>query len=152
MKIIDFTAGNRAIWINKKHPNCTYIDIRPQMNPDIVCDTTKLPAEIGGGYDLVVYDPPHVNSGPNGQMSERYGHWKLQQIRDAIAGSGREAYRITKYGGLMAFKWNDHDIKLKTVLDLMPNWEPLFGHHMRNGPSSRSQTYWVMLKRKFPLP
>lgn len=44
----------------------------------------------------------------------------------------------------MALKWNNHDIKLQRVFELMPQWEPLFGHLTKDGPGS--QTYWVMLK------
>lgn len=82
-------------------------------------------------------------------MAKFYGHWTTQEILDTVAGSAREAHRVSKPNGLMAFKWNDHDIKLDRVLALMPQWEPLFGHHMRNrgGPASVSQTYWVMLRR-----
>jgi hypothetical protein len=58
MKILDLTAGRRAVWYDKKHPLCTYLDIRPEVEPDILCDTTALPDEVGRDYDLIVYDPP----------------------------------------------------------------------------------------------
>ena len=77
MKILDLTAGNRAIWFNKKHPLCTYLDIRPEMDPDILCDTSNLPKEVieNGPYDLIVYDPPHMNCGPKSNMAKNYGYW-----------------------------------------------------------------------------
>jgi hypothetical protein len=37
--IVDLTAGNRAIWFNKNHPNAVFIDKRREVNPDIVADT-----------------------------------------------------------------------------------------------------------------
>lgn len=150
MKIIDLSAGGRAIWIEKDLDFVTFLDIRPEMNPTYVCDTKNIPAEVGTDYDLVVFDPPHVNSGPNGHMTKYYGHWKAAEIREIVSGSAKEAHRISKKNALMAFKWNDHDQKLDSMLDLMkPYWKPLFGHHMRNrgGSSAKSQTYWVMLLR-----
>lgn len=145
MKILDLSAGNRAIWFNKKHPLALYLDRRPEVNPDIICDTTKLPPEIGDNYDLVVFDPPHLNTGKNSNMSKVYGHHTTKQILETIEGSGKEAHRVTRSGALMALKWNDHDIRLQRVFDLLPQWEPLFGHLTKNGPSS--QTYWAMLRR-----
>lgn len=148
MKILDMTAGNRAIWYNKEHPLCTYLDIRAKVKPDIVCDTRKIPKRAGSGYDLIVYDPPHMNCGPNSNMSKSYGYFTTDQILKAIAGSGKEAYRVSKRNALMALKWNSHDIKLERVFALLPQWEPLFGHLTKDGPNSRSQTYWVMLKKR----
>jgi hypothetical protein len=148
MKILDLSAGNRAIWFNKHHPDAYFLDCREKVNPDLVCDTRKIPEQAGSGYDLVVFDPPHVNFGKTSNMARCYGHHTTDDIRDIIAGSAKEAHRVTKDEALMAFKWNDHDQELKDVLALMSNyWEPLFGHLTRNGPSAPSQTYWVMLKK-----
>lgn len=145
MRILDLTAGKRAIWYDKNHPLCTYLDIRKEMDPDVVCDTKEIPHFVGENFDLVVYDPPHMNCGPNSNMAKRYGHWKTEEILSNIRGTQAEAYRVTNENALMAFKWNNHDIKLEKVLKLMPYWEPLFGHMTKNGP--HSQTFWVMLRR-----
>jgi hypothetical protein len=139
------SAGNRAIWFNKKHPLCYYIDIRPEVNPDEVVDSTDLSSFPNDWYDLIVFDPPHVNFGKNGKMSKNYGHHTTEQIRQIIKGSAKEAHRVSKKNALMAFKWNNHDQKLERILSLMPQWEPLFGHLAKDGP--RSQTFWVMLRR-----
>lgn len=145
MKILDMTAGNRAVWFNKEHPLCTYLDIRPETMPDLVCDTTNIPDSVGNDFDLIVYDPPHMNCGPNSNMSRVYGYFTTAQIIESIAGSGKEAARVSKPTALMALKWNSHDIRLQRVFDLLTDWEPLFGHLTKDGP--RSQTYWVMLKK-----
>lgn len=149
MKILDLSAGKRAIWFNKNHPFATYLDIRPEMNPTIVCDTRAIPPEVGTGYDLIVFDPPHIDVGRTSNMARFYGAWTTKHILDTIRLSSREAHRVSVPGALMAFKWNDHDIKLDRVLALMHHWEPLFGHHLRNrgGPSAVSQSFWVMLRR-----
>lgn len=145
MKILDLSAGNRAVWFNKKHPLTTYLDKRPEVNPDIICDTRSIPNKVGGGFDLVVFDPPHKNTGKNSNMAKCYGHHTTEEILDTIEKTSAEAHRITKPNALMALKWGTADIKLKRVLGLMPHWEPLFGHLTKDGP--RSQTYWVMLRR-----
>lgn len=149
MKILDMSAGNRAVWFNKNHPDCTYLDIRASVEPTVVADTRKLPSSIGKGYELIVFDPPHVNFGANAEMSKTYGHHTTEEIRDIIRGSASEAHRVSAPDALMAFKWNDHDQKLDKVLALMEEWwEPLFGHGTSVRTKHSCQTYWVMLRRK----
>jgi hypothetical protein len=151
VKILDLSAGNRAIWIQKELDFVTYLDKRPETNPDIICDTRDIPESAGSGYGLIVFDPPHLNFGKNSNMSKSYGHHTTQEILEIIAGSAKEAHRVSIEKALMAFKWNDHDIRLDRALELMsPYWTPLFGHHMRNrgGSDAKSQSYWVMLLRR----
>lgn len=146
MRILDLSAGNRSIWFNKNHPQAVYLDKRFEVNPDFICDTRKLPSLIGENFDLIVWDPPHLNTGKNSRMAKCYGHHTTAEILDTIEKTSVEAHRISRQNALMAFKWNDHDIKLERVLKLMPQWEPLFGH-CTNKDRPRSKTYWVMLKR-----
>lgn len=145
IKILDLSSGNRAIWLNKNHPLTTYLDKRPEVNPTFVCNTNKIPDEVGSGFNLIVWDPPHMNCGPNSNMSRRYGYHKTAEILETIKLTGLEAHRISAKNAVMAFKWNDHDIKLKKVYELLPTWEPLFGHLVKNGV--HSQTYWVLFLR-----
>lgn len=145
MKILDLSAGNRAIWFNKEHPFATYLDKRPEVKPTIVCNTNSIPESAGSGFDLIVWDPPHMNCGPNSNMSKVYGYHTTAEILDTLKNTGAEAWRVAADKCLMALKWNSHDIKLKRVFDLLPGWEPLFGHLTKDGP--RSQTYWVMLRK-----
>lgn len=146
MKILDLSAGNRAIWFNKNNPLAVFLDKRAEVNPTIVCDTRDIPDSVGSGFNLICWDPPHMNCGPNSNMSVRYGYHTTAEILDTIEKTAREAYRISDPGCLMALKWNNHDIKLQRVFDLMPQWEPLFGHLTKDGPGS--QTYWTMLRKK----
>lgn len=149
MRILDLSAGNRAVWFNQNHPDTVYCDIRPEVEPTIVCDTRKLPPEVGEGFDLVVFDPPHVNFGANSRMSKNYGHYTTAEIRDIVRESAREAHRVSRPDALMAFKWNDHDQSFDAVLDLMQGWEPLFGHSMSGHQARpRSETKWIMLRRR----
>lgn len=146
MNILDLSAGNRAIWFNKAHPMATYLDKRPEVEPTLLCDTREgLPAAPGSGYDLFVWDPPHMNCGPNSNMSKVYGYHTTAEILDLLLKTGAHAHAAGAPNALMALKWNSHDIKLNRVFKLLPGWEPLFGHLTKDGP--RSQTYWVMLRR-----
>ncbi len=145
MKILDLSAGRRAIWFNKNHPLAVYLDKRPEVNPTVVCNTNSIPDSVGKDFDLVVWDPPHKNCGPNSNMSRVYGHHTTAEILETLAKTSREAHRITKPNALMALKWNTGDIKLDRVFGLLTGWEPLFGHLTKDGP--RSQTYWAMLRR-----
>lgn len=147
MRILDLSAGNRAIWFDKNCPLAVFVDKRAEVSPDIVADTTKLPPTVGYDYDLVVFDPPHMNCGKNSNMSAVYGYHTTAEILETIKGTAAEAHRVTKPDALMALKWNDHDIKLQRVFDLMPQWEPLFGALTKDGPGSGSKTYWAMLRR-----
>src|SRR5580658_5445808 len=126
MKILDLSAGNRAVWFDKTYRDAVYVDLRPEVGPTIVADTRALPGELGEGYDLIVFDPPHVNFGANANTSKAYGYHTTADIRDIIEGSAKEAHRVSRPDALMAFKWNDHDQSFKRVLNLMdPWWEPL---------------------------
>jgi hypothetical protein len=145
MKILDLSAGKRAVWYNKNHPLAIYLDRRAEVNPTIVCDTNEIPAQVGTGFNLICWDPPHMNCGPNSDMSKRYGYHTTEQIVQLLKRTGREAHRISAPNALMALKWNTHDIKLSLVFKLLPSWEPLFGHLTKDG--ARSQTYWIMLRR-----
>jgi hypothetical protein len=148
VKILDLSAGNRAVWFNKNHPDTVYIDIRPECNPTVVADSRLLPPEIGNGYDLIVFDPPHVNFGINSNLSKCYGYHTTEDIRSIIRGSAKEAHRVSRPDALMAFKWNDHDQSFVKVLGLMSEWwEPLFGHKVSMRTKHSSTTQWVMLRR-----
>jgi hypothetical protein len=148
MKILDMSAGNRAVWFDKDHRECIYVDIRESVKPTVVGDTRNLGNLLGEQFNLIVFDPPHHNYGANGNMTKIYGHYTTEEIRELITKSAKEAHRLSAPDALMAFKWNDHDQKLDSVLALMPDWEPLFGHSTSVRTKHNCQTYWVMLKRR----
>ncbi len=147
MRILDLTAGNRAVWFNRDDPRATFVDIRPEVGPSFVADSRALPPDVGDGYGLVVFDPPHKNNGPLFGMSRSYGRFTHAEILSLIQGAAKEAWRVTVPDALMVFKWNDHGRTLGSVLELLlPYWEPLVGHGV--SPQQRaSQTSWVLLLR-----
>ena len=149
MKILVLSAGNRAVWFDKDYRDTVYVDIRSEVKPTFVADSRALPPEIGEGYDLIVFDPPHVNFGANADMSKAYGHHTTAEIRDIISRSAREAHRVSRPDALMAFKWNDHDQSFTKVMALMaPWWEPLFGQKTSMRTKHASTTQWVLLRRR----
>jgi hypothetical protein len=150
MRILDVSAGKRAVWFNKHRPMATYLDIRAEVEPDIVADSRNMPQFVDSTYDLAVFDPPHVNFSASAELSRTYGHHTTAEIRDIICPTGKELSRVLRPDGLLALKWNDHDQKLSRILDLLPDFEPLFGHKVAQRNLRVSQTYWVMLRnRKF---
>jgi hypothetical protein len=149
MRILDLSAGNRAVWFDKNHRDAIYVDIRPEVQPSIVADARALPPAVGSEFDLIVFDPPHKNNAASGKMARNYGHWTAEQIRDFVTGAAREAHRLSRADALMAFKWNDHTRKLASVLAWIdPWWEPLFGHGVSGQHRHGSMTAWVMLRRR----
>jgi tRNA G10 N-methylase Trm11 len=146
--ILDLTAGNRAVWFNKYRSDCIFVDKRISVRPSVVADSTNLPFA-DGTFDLVVFDPPHVNAGKNSNTSASYGWYTTSQIRELISLTAREAYRVTSHGAIMAFKWNDHDQPIGPVISLMERfWDILCGHKVAEKMKRPSHTFWALLKRR----
>jgi hypothetical protein len=154
MRIIDVSAGKRAVWFNKHHPDALYIDIRPEVQPDVVCDSRELPIttpnipDWTSYFDLAVFDPPHVNFGRNAELSYTYGYHTTEEIRDIITRTATQLHRVLKPDGMLSFKWNDHDQKLDKVIALMPQFEPLVGATTSMRTKHASTTFWVLLRNR----
>ena len=56
--ILDATAGFRMMWFNKHHPNVTYLDQKPECEPDIIGDFRNLKDFADNSQRLIVFDPP----------------------------------------------------------------------------------------------
>ncbi len=152
VRIIDLSAGRAAVWFGDRPRNVVAIDHRPGFSANVVGDTRSLPFA-ADCFDLGLFDPPHTNFGANGQMAERYGHSTVDEILSLIRGTSIEAGRCIRGGGLMALKWSDRDIGLTRVLGLMPEWLPLFGHHVAQRPrrtnkAGDSTTWWLLLANR----
>lgn len=157
--ILDATCGSRGIWFNKSEPHTVYCDIRKEkhegdfgnavrsdgekkhrtltIDPDVVCDFTKLPFE-DESFALVVFDPPHIkNLGQNSWMRKAYGSlddgWQ-EMIRDGFA----ECMRVLKADGVLIFKWSDVSVSTREIINVIGR-EPLFGH--RSG--KKANTHWM---------
>jgi hypothetical protein len=131
VRILDLTPGNRGIWFDKDDPRATFA-----------------PTD-SDGFNLIVFDPPHVNTSERSNMAKDYGHYTAKEIRDFIVVGAREAYGRGATNSFMAFKWNDHGRKLSSILELMaPWWEPLFGQRTATRTARGNSTYWVLLVRR----
>lgn len=147
MRILDLTAGNRACWFDRQDGRAIFVDKRPEVAPTYVADSSALPAEIEGPFDLVVFDPPHKNNGEHFGMARSYGRSTSDEITTLLRGAAREAWRLTHDKSLMAFKWNTHNRKLITALQLLyPYWLPILSHGISH-QQARSQTSWALLSR-----
>lgn len=149
MRILDATCARREMWFNKHQPNTTFIDIRPEVEPDIVMDCCKT-TFADKTFDLILFDPPHIGLTVNnkGKFAKKYGTFTSQQIRDTVAAAFKEFNRILKDEGFVTFKWNDHSQKLDKILALIEGFEVLYGQRTAFRTKYASSTYWVILKKK----
>jgi ubiquinone/menaquinone biosynthesis C-methylase UbiE len=152
--ILDACCGSRMFWFDKENPNCLFIDKRSEtveakdssqksglrtieVKPDLIADFTEMPFE-NETFAMVVFDPPHLKTlGQNSWMAKKYGRlpddWQFM-----IQKGFEECMRVLKPQGTLIFKWNEHEINSKQVLDLIP-YKPLFGHTS----GKHAKTIWM---------
>ncbi len=132
-------------WFDKNNQNTIYMDNREledvlcdgrklEVKPDIVADFRNIPFKNNSFY-LVVFDPPHLlKIGENSYMAKKYGKlsdtWKTD-----IQQGFKECMRVLKSNGILIFKWNEEQIKLKEILSII-DYKPLFGNR-------RDKTHWL---------
>jgi len=161
--ILDVCCGPRMFWFNKHHPNTIYMDNRVEekgfidnrksreIKPDIVADFRKIPFQ-DKSFKLVVFDPPHLKNMSKrfleGTKEERihqfrlgdtYGYLNKETWERDLRKGFEECWRVLEDYGILIFKWGDHDIKIKKILEVLGK-EPLFGHRTRRGKTS--STHW----------
>jgi ubiquinone/menaquinone biosynthesis C-methylase UbiE len=147
-EILDACCGSKMMWFDKNNPRTTYADIRREdhilcdgralsISPDIQMDFTDMPFE-SNSFSLVVFDPPHLKSlGKNSWMAKKYGVLMPTWEAD-IKGGFDECMRVLKPNGVLIFKWNENQIKINRIIEIV-GFRPLFGH-----PSGKSgQTIWM---------
>jgi SAM-dependent methyltransferase len=147
VKILDLSGGHRNIWFNRFQSSTIYIDNRPEVLPNVLCDSRQLPFP-DASFDHIVFDPPHAVHGIGSKMARYYGAYSPLEIQSIIRKTSREAYRVLKDEGFMNLKWNDHDIRLDHILKFFECWEPLYGQKVAGRSKHRSGTYWVALIKR----
>lgn len=143
--ILDACCGSRMFWFNKKNDKVVYMDNRQledtlcdgrklEVNPDVIADFRDIPYP-DKSFKLVVFDPPHlVKAGENSWLAKKYG--KLSDTwKEDINQGFNECMRVLDDYGVLIFKWNEDQVKLKDVLKAIGQ-EPLFGN-------KRSKTHWL---------
>lgn len=145
-KILDVCCGSKMFWFDKDNKNTIFMDNREledilcdgrklKIKPDIVADFREIPFE-NNSFNLVVFDPPHLlKIGENSYMAKKYGkltdNWR-QDIKQGF----NECMRVLKQNGILVFKWNEQQIKLREILEII-NYKPLFGNR-------RDKTHWLV--------
>lgn len=146
--ILDPCCGSKMMWFDKNNPNTIYADKRTEehilcdgrvlkIEPDEIIDFRAMPYK-DNTFKLIVFDPPHLDRlGKSSWMAKKYGvleyHWRTD-----IKVGFDECMRVLEQYGVLIFKWNESQIKLADILELIP-YKPLFGHTT----GRQSKTIWV---------
>ena len=152
-KILDACCGSKMFWFDKQNKDVVFCDIRSEeytlcdgrtltIKPDMIADFRCLPFEDNSFY-LVVFDPPHLKDlGQNTWMAQKYGVLLPTWENDIKAGF-EECMRVLKPNGTLIFKWNEIQVKLSKVLEVI-GVEPLMGH--TSGKHGR--TIWLTFMKQ----
>ncbi len=157
--VLDPCCGSRMMWFDKNDDRVVFGDKRRetivvtdrthredgtrtlQINPDTLMDFRALPLN-DNSFRLVAFDPPHLErAGPKSWLAAKYG--KLSDNwRDDLRAGFSECFRVLEPMGVLVFKWNETQVKLKEVLALTPH-QPLFGQ-----VSGRAgMTHWLVFMK-----
>jgi SAM-dependent methyltransferase len=119
--ILDATAGFRMMWFNKHHPNCLYIDQRPECEPDEIQDFRKLPYA-NSTFQLVIFDPPHIIRGGNANHNffRAFGKLEPDTAKIDLQAGLKELWRVLKPNGILLFKWCNYSIPSNEIIALAP--------------------------------
>lgn len=139
-------------WFDKHCPDAIFGDKRIEshilcdgralrIEPNVLMDFTALPFD-SGAFRVVVFDPPHlVQVGEKSWLAKKYGRIS-DNWRDDIRQGFSECFRVLEDSGVLVFKWNESQIKVKDLLSLTDR-TPLFG----NTSGRKAGTHWyVFLK------
>ena len=149
-KILDACCGSRMFWFDKENENVVFMDNREledilcdgrklEVKPDIVADFRNIPFKDNSFY-LVVFDPPHLKQiGETSYMAKKYGKLNENWTTDIKQGF-KECMRVLKPNGTLIFKWNEQQIKLKEILEII-DYKPLFGNR-------RDKTHWLVFMKE----
>lgn len=144
--VLDVCCGSRMFWFDRHEKHTVFMDNRVlhetlcdgrklDIEPDVVGDFRNIPFP-DGSFHLVVFDPPHlVTAGEKSWMAKKYG--KLADTwREDLRQGFSECMRVLKPNGVLVFKWNEEQVKLKEILALT-EYQPLFGNR-------RAKTHWLV--------
>lgn len=158
--VLDPCCGSRMWWFDKKNPAAIYGDRRREtltvtdrshgkedgtrtlrIDPDVVIDFREMPFA-DESFHLVAFDPPHlVRAGPKSWLAAKYGKLSEDWREDLRAGF-RECFRVLRPHGVLVFKWNETQVKIREVLECTPV-APLFG----NTSGRKTGTHWIVFMK-----
>lgn len=149
--ILDACCGSKMFWFNKHHPNAVYIDNRAteqklcdgrmlKVSPDVVANFKDLPFD-DNTFKLVVFDPPHLlRAGEASWLRAKYGVLDKDTWQEDLRKGFAECMRVLDAYGVLVFKWNEEQIKLKDLLNAIEA-EPLIG-------DKRAKTHWLLFMKE----
>lgn len=159
--VLDACCGSRMMWLDRENPAVVFGDQRREsitvtdrshgkadgtrtlvIDPDVLMDFRDIPYA-DGAFKLVAFDPPHlVRAGPKSWLAAKYG--KLSESwQDDLRLGFSECFRVLEPGGVLVFKWNETQVKLRDVLALTDQ-RPLFGQ-----VSGRAgMTHWLVFMKQ----
>lgn len=159
-RVVDVCCGTKMMWFDKADQRVIFGDARAEtltvtdrsqrnasgtrtlkVEPDVLFDFRALPFP-SGTFRLVAFDPPHlVQAGPKSWLAAKYG--KLgADWRDDLRQGFAECFRVLEPHGVLVFKWNETQVRLREVLATTPE-KPLFGQVSgRNG-----LTHWLVFMK-----
>lgn len=145
--VLDACCGSKAMWFDKGDERAISMDRRSEIipmkgrsdlvvSPDVIADFTNMPFP-DESFSLVVFDPPHIQRSPSGNIPAYYGvltdGWE-EMLQDGFS----ECFRVLKPHGTLIFKWAETQIPVGKILELTPH-KPLFGH--KSGKLMK--THWI---------
>jgi len=149
-RILDACCGSKMFWFQKNREDTIYMDNRKLedtlcdgrklvINPNIIADFRSIPFPDNTFY-LVVFDPPHlIRVGDNAWLAKKYGKLNPDTWQQDIKQGFNECMRVLKPNGTLIFKWNEQQITLKQILNVI-DYKPLFGN-------KRSRTHWLVFMK-----
>jgi SAM-dependent methyltransferase len=133
--------------IRKEEPQKLSNGATFEVAPDIVGDVMDLPFP-AGAYDLVLFDPPHVNCGHKSFLYKKYGSLD-KDWREFLTLGFSECFRVLREAGTLIFKWSDSSIPLKRILELTPE-KPVITHSAKSNSGKRTTYFCVFYKEAAP--
>lgn len=139
LRVLDVCCGSKSFWFDREDNRAMFVDIRKEkvqadkrigrnpinISPDLLSDFQYLPFA-DSSFSLVVFDPPHARFGKTSYMAMYYGRLD-DNWREVIRKGFSECFRVLRPDGVLIFKWNETDYKVKDILKLTSE-KPLFGH------------------------
>ena len=146
--VLDPCCGSRMFYFDRDDPRVLFCDARREettlcdgrplvVAPDVLADVTEMPWD-DGAFPLVVLDPPHLHAGATGWQAKKYGTLP-PEWREWMTRAFSECWRVLAPNGTLVFKWHEHRVPLREVLECAPA-APLLG----NQRPGASKTHWVL--------